>query len=192
MGDEEVENFIGLDVPHVTESDKIKLRLKNFCYVIGFLFILWFISIIIIVVNNKGDPVQDESISKDENYIKAEKFISNLSFIEIRGLLNATNNIKSIIENNQENLCEGQINSFNNSKVNFKGMCLQEGTTGVRFPKGKGILWQSEINTASTFNKALMFKIGEAQGKESKKKGINTLLSPCANIMRRPQDGILW
>ena len=211
MEEDEVQSLFNLEEPHVTESDKIKLRLKKFCFVIGILLILWVISIIIIISNNSNNnsnsnsdnnqeepspDTQDDSFPKDESYIKAEKFIANLTYHEIICLLNGKNNINNINENDKRKLCEGQISPFNSSlypnEVFFKGMCIQDGTTGVSFSKGKGILWQSEINTAATFNQALMYKIGKAQGAESKEKGINTLLSPSVNIMKRPQYGILW
>ena len=201
MEADEVDSLIDLEVPHITESDKIKLRLKKFCYAIGFLFILQIISLIIVISSNsnsnKEEPTkdtkdtqdtQDDSIPKDESYSKAEDFISNLNSQEIIGLLKGKNNIN---ENKNVNLCEGQIAPFTSNEVVFKGMCIQDGTTGVRFSEGKGILWQSQINTAATFNETLMYKIGKAQGAESKEKGINTLLYPSVNIMKKPQD-ILW
>ena len=192
--EDEIENLYQNEEPHMTESDKIKLRLRKFCYVIGALLILWVISIIIVFAVNKP---QDNNISWDEAYKRAHKFISNLNPTEINGLLNGTNNIETIMspyktknEISKNKLCEGQIP--NNSKIKFKGMCIQEGTTGVRFSNETGILWQSEINTAATFNKTLMYKIGKAQGEESKEKGINTLLSPSVNIMSLSQNDIFW
>lgn len=212
MAEEEAESLFDKEVPHVTESDKIKLRLKNFCYVIGILFILWVVSIIIVISNkgnndsnnnnsNNGNNDDSDSQKKkpiqDESLTNAEKFISNLTSDEIKSLLNGKNNIynKNENKNDKGKICEGQIGPFNSSlypnNVSFKGMCIQDGTTGVRFSKG-GILWQSEINTAATFNQTLIYEIGKAQGAESKEKGINVLLSPSVNIMKRPQDGILW
>jgi len=192
MEEDEVENLYQDRESHMTESDKIKLRLRKFCYVIGVLFILWIISIIIVFAVNK--PQDNDPWSKA--YESARKFISNLNSTEIDGFLNGINNIntiKSLIINKTKinNLCEGQIAKYNNSNIDFKGMCIQEGTTGVQFSNGTGILWQSEINTAATFNETLIYEIGKAQGNESKEKGINTLLSPSVNIMRTPQHGIL-
>ena len=189
MEEDDAENILQLEVPHVTESDKIKSRLKKFCYVIGFLFILWIISIIIISTANKIQ-VQNNNISWEEANEKAGKFISTLNSTQIKGLLNCTNNINSTINETNNKLCQGQISDSKN--ISFKGMCLQEVKTGVGFSNGTGILWQSEINTAATFNKKLMYEIGRAQGEESREKGINTLLSPCVNIMRNNNSGILW
>ena len=86
--------------------------------------------------------------------------------------------------------CVGTISAIN--KVNFKGMCLQDGPAGVRYAKGTGISWQANLNVAATFNKDLMYEVGKAQGEENKEKGINTFLSPCVNIMRTPQAGRVW
>ena len=86
--------------------------------------------------------------------------------------------------------CVGTISAIN--KVNFKGMCLQDGPAGVRYAKGTGISWQANLNVAATFNKDLMYEVGKAQGEENKEKGINTFLSPCVNIMRTPQSGRVW
>ena len=89
-------------------------------------------------------------------------------------------------------LCNGQIDPFKNEKIDFKGMCLQDGPAGVRFAKGTSISWQASLNTAVTFNKQLMYEIGKAQGQENKIKGINTILGPSANMFRSPQGGRVW
>ena len=142
MAEEEAESLFDAEVPHVTESDKIKLRLKNFCYVIGILFILWVVSIII-VISNKGnndtnnsnngknnesqsDSDSKEELIQDESYINATKFISNLTSNEIKSLLKGKNYIynKNENENDKGKICDGQIESFNSSlypnNVSFK------------------------------------------------------------------------
>ena len=43
---------------------------------------------------------------------------------------------------------------------------MKDGPAGVRFANGTSISWQASINTASTFNKNLMNKVGIAQGEE--------------------------
>ena len=124
----------------------------------------------------------------DESYAKAEKFVSQLSFEEKTLLMIGTDNMREI--NNGG--CVGKIDPINNGKVNFKGMCLQDGPAGVRYARGTGISWQANLNVAATFNKELMYDIGKAQGEENKEKGINVFLSPCVNIMRTPQAGRIW
>ena len=124
----------------------------------------------------------------DESYAKAQKFVSRLSFEEKTLLMIGTDNMRSV--NNGG--CVGKIDPISNGKVNFKGMCMQDGPAGVRYAKGTGISWQANLNVAATFNKELMYYIGKAQGEENKEKGINAFLSPCVNIMRTPQAGRIW
>ena len=45
-----------------------------------------------------------------------------------------------------DNLYSGQIDAFKNEKINFRGMCLQDGPSGVRYANGTGISWQANIN----------------------------------------------
>ena len=130
-------------------------------------------------------------------YDKAENFISKLNLTERVNLLFGTQNMKMetlLIEDEAElqYLCVGQIDPFNNRKVDFKGMCLQDGPSGVRFAKGTGISWQGSLNNAMTFDKKLMYDVGKAQGEEFKAKGINVALAPCANMMRNPKGGRVW
>ena len=91
-----------------------------------------------------------------------------------------------------EKFCEGHIEPLKNDKVDFKGMCLQDGPAGVRYSNGTSISWQSNLNLAATFNKQLIYDVGKAEGEEFKEKGINVILSPCVNIMRTPQAGRVW
>ena len=94
----------------------------------------------------------------DESYAKAEKFVSQLSFEERTLLMIGADNMREI--NNGG--CVGKIDPINNGKVNFKGMCLQDGPAGVRYARGTGISWQANLNVAATFNKELMYDIGKA------------------------------
>ena len=52
--------------------------------------------------------------------------------------------------------------------------------------------WQASINTASTFNKTLMYEVGKAQGKEFRDRGINVVLGPAMNMQRSPLGGRIW
>ena len=133
----------------------------------------------------------------DDSYKQANEFISKLNLKEKINLLYGTENMKietSLIKNISETafLCKGQIDSFKNDKIDFKGMCLSDGVSGIRFTQGTSIPYQAPINTAATFNKNLIYKIGESIGQESKMRGINTLLSPCVNMIRSPQGGRIW
>ena len=95
-------------------------------------------------------------------------------------------------ESELPHLCVGQIDPFKNDKIDFKGMCLQDGPAGVRFARGNSISWQGSLNNAMTFDKKLMYDVGKAQGEENKEKGINVALAPCANMMRNPKGGRVW
>ena len=122
-----------------------------------------------------------ESITWELAYEKAEKFLTKFSLEEKISLLFGTENMNG--------KCCGSIDNI--TKNNFKGICLQDGPAGVRFSK-KTTSWQSSINTASTFNKNLIYLIGKNQGYEFQKKGINIMLGPCLNIMRMPVAGRVW
>ena len=130
-------------------------------------------------------------------YSKAKKFISNLNTTEQVNLLFGTQNMKMetlLMESKEEiqYLCVGLIDPFENKKIYFKGMCLQDGPSGVRFANGTGISWQGSLNNAMTFDKKLIYDVGKAQGEEFKAKGINVALAPCANMMRNPKGGRVW
>ena len=140
--------------------------------------------------NKEKLPIENEW---NDSYQKANDFIDKLSLTEKISLLYGTENLYyDYSSNNQRYQCIGQINSFSNEYIDFNGMCSQDGTTGVRNVKGTSISWQSPLNTVSTFNKELMYKIGKAQGEEYKEKGINAFLTPCVNILRSPQAGRSW
>ena len=133
----------------------------------------------------------------DESYKKADQFISKLNSTERVNLLFGTENMimETLLWNKTTmngHKCVGQIDAFNNSDVNFKGMCLQDGPAGVRFAEGTGISWQASINAGMTFDKKLMYDVGKAQGEENKEKGINVDLAPCANMLRNPKGGRVW
>ena len=174
------------------KSDGIKI--KYVIMIMGITLIIVAIIILLIILF----IIKEEEIDNwDISYKKAENFINKLNLTEKINLLFGTQNMKgsSIIiedESEKEFLCVGQIDPFKNEKVNFKGMCLQDGPAGVRFANGTSISWQAAINTAATFNKNLMYEIGRAQGKENRIKGINAFLAPCANMMRSPQGGRVW
>ena len=132
----------------------------------------------------------------DLSYKKAKEFISNITFTERVNLLFGTENMKMetllMQEEDWPHTCVGQIDPFKNENVDFKGMCLQDGPSGVRFARGTGISWQGSMNNAMTFDKKLMYDIGKAQGEENKEKGINVALAPCVNMMRNPKGGRIW
>ena len=165
--------------------------MRKMFLLIGIVITLLFISLQIFKSNQR--KTQD---NWDDSYEKAQEFVSKLNTTEKINLLFGTENMafyKGRVEDSERyHLCEGRINPLKNEKVDFKGICLQDGPSGVRFAKGTSISWQSNLNLAATFNKKLMYDVGKAQGEECKEKGINVLLSPCVNIMRTPQAGRVW
>ena len=173
---------------------------------IGTKFIIITITIVVIIalalglilgLTLKKKKFIQSDITWDQSYEKAKDFISKLNLTERINLLFGTQNMKMetlLIEDESElqYLCVGQIDPFKNEKVDFKGMCLQDGPSGVRFAQGTGISWQGSLNNAMTFDKNLMYEVGRAQGEENKEKGINVALAPCANMMRNPKGGRVW
>ena len=147
---------------------------------------------IIPLIKNK----KNSSSTWDDAYKKADEFIGKLNLTERVNLLFGTQNMKMetllFKEEEMPHLCVGQIDPFKNEKVDFKGMCLQDGPSGVRFANGTGISWQGSLNNAMTFDKKLLYEVGKAQGEENKQKGINVALAPCANMMRSPKGGRIW
>ena len=151
-----------------------------------------------LTVGKKKDPLIVYNVRNnwDLSYKKAEEFISKINSTERVNLLFGTENMKMetllMQEEDWPHTCVGQIDPFKNEKVDFKGMCLQDGPSGVRFARGTGISWQGSMNNAMTFDKKLMYDIGKAQGEENKEKGINVALAPCVNMMRNPKGGRIW
>ncbi|ORX49362.1 beta-glucosidase [Piromyces finnis] len=91
---------------------------------------------------------------------------------------------------NMQGICVGSIDPI--ERKGFKGLCLQDGPAGVRFAEGSATSWQAAINTASTFDRDLYYKVGAAQGNEFYQRGINAALSPAMNIQRAPASGRIW
>ena len=116
-----------------------------------------------------------------ELYKKADEFLKDFTLDEKVLLLYSTENL--------EGACVGSIDA--NKDRNFPGLCLQDGPAGVRRSTNTQH-WNAAINTATTFNRDLMYEVGKAQGKEFKDKGVNIMLSPCMNILRNTLGGRIW
>ena len=103
--------------------------------------------LLILYFNNEDDDKKKEDNKQDISYKKAEKLY----------LLFWTENMKSSDDKEEKRkLCVGKIDPFKNDKVEFKGLCMQDGPAGVRFADGTSISWQAGINNAATFNKSLL------------------------------------
>ena len=201
-----MQETVALEDPETPLMDggKQRSKLKYIICIICLLIIIGLIILIVFLTKNKDSKSnRDDSNSNPdediwaESYKKAKEFVSKLNRTEKVNLLYGTENMRFLYPGKADpsefsHLCVGQIDPFKNEKVDFKGMCLQDGPAGTRFVNGKSISWQSNLNLASTFNKTLMYEVGKEQGAENKEKGINTFLSPCVNIMRTPQSGRVW
>ena len=185
------------NIENKKENKENKQKIKYILIIMFITLILVAIIIILTILFTNNKEEEEDKNSWDYSYKKAEEFINKLNLTEQVNLLFGTENMKGdsiIVQNKTEKrfLCVGKIDPFKNSEVDFKGMCLQDGPGGIRFANGTGMSWQASINTASTFNKKLMYEIGKAQGEENRIKGINAFLAPCANILRSPQGGRVW
>ena len=142
--------------------------------------------VVLIKDDDSSSSINDNSSSDtplgwEESFIKADNFLKDFTLEEKMLLLYSTENMIG--------KCVGSIDP--NKARNFPGICLQDGPAGVRF--GKNIQhWQAAINTATTFNRDLMYKVGKVQGKEFKTKGVDIMLGPCMNILRNPLAGRIW
>ncbi|CUA73752.1 hypothetical protein RSOLAG22IIIB_01269 [Rhizoctonia solani] len=89
----------------------------------------------------------------------------------------------------QKGHCVGNTAAI--SSIDFPGLCLQDSPLGVRFAD-KVSVFPAGINIASTFNRDLMRKRGEALGAEFRGKGVHVALGPAVNITRVPAGGRNW
>ena len=167
-------------------KEKIKSK-NNKLLVISFIICLILIIALILLntVFKKNKNNNSNFITWEEAYEKASKKLKEFSTKEKVSLLYGTQNLQKKPE---EGGCVGAIDPIEGK---FKGLCLQDGPSGVRFAP-EATSWQAPINTASTFNKTLMYEVGKAQGKEFKDKGVNVVLGPCMNMQRSPLGGRLW
>jgi beta-glucosidase len=150
--------------------------------IIGVVVVIVLIVVLCVVLIDDDDfDYSKVSESWRDAYKKANKFLKKFSLDEKVMLLYSTENLLG--------KCVGSIDANKNRK--FPGICLQDGPAGVRFSSSTQS-WQAAINTAATFDRELMYKVGAAQGKEFKDKGINIMLSPCMNILRNPLGGRIW
>ena len=141
------------------------------------------ITIIVILLKDDSEN-QLNFLTWEEAHKKAKEKIKDFTVDEKLSLLYGIQNMQKT----RENGCVGSIEPIQDK---FGGICLQDGPAGVRFSLSTQS-WQAGINTASTFNKTLMYEVGKAQGKEFREKGINIALGPAMNFLRSPQGGRIW
>ncbi|KAI9836146.1 MAG: hypothetical protein M1837_003455 [Sclerophora amabilis] len=118
----------------------------------------------------------------DGAYTKAREFVSQLTLAE---KVNLTTGVGWQLAK-----CVGETGSV--PRLNFRGLCLQDGPMGVRnadyisaFPGG--------LTIAATFDRGLMYQRGYAMGSEHRDKGIDVQLAPVAGPLgRMPAGGRNW
>ena len=143
---------------------------------------------IILLKKDSGDDDNDKNLnflSWEDAHKKAKEKVNTFTTEEKLNLLFGIQNMQTPAKDGG---CVGMIEPIDGK---FGGICLQDGPAGVRFSKSTQS-WQAAINTASTFNKTLMYEVGKAQGKEFRNKGVNVALGPAMNIQRSPQGGRIW
>ncbi|RPA86838.1 putative beta-glucosidase L [Ascobolus immersus RN42] len=86
--------------------------------------------------------------------------------------------------------CAGNIGKID--KVDFPGMCLQDGPVGVRKTQNATV-YPAGVTTAATFDRELMYMRSRAMGLEYRTKGINVALAPAIGALgRSPNAGRNW
>ena len=66
---------------------------------------------------------------------------------------------------------------------------LADGPQGIRNHAPKSTLYPSGILSASTWNRDLLYKLGQGLGQDAKARGVSILLGPGVNIYRAPLCG---
>jgi beta-glucosidase len=66
---------------------------------------------------------------------------------------------------------------------------LADGPQGIRNHAPKSTLYPSGILSASTWNRDLLYKLGQGLGQDARARGVNILLGPGVNIYRAPLCG---
>ena len=104
--------------------------------------------------SSKGTDEEDDGKLKfltwEEAHAKAKEKLNEFTMDEKISMLYGTHNMQKATEDGG---CVGNIDPIGDK---FGGICLQDGPAGVRFSENTQS-WQASINTASTFNKTLMF-----------------------------------
>ena len=150
-----------------------------------FLLVLIIILFILLKIVFKLGSNDSNFMSWEEAYEKASKKLKEFSTKEKVSLLYGIQNLQRKTEDG------GCIGAIEPIEGKFRGICLQDGPSGVRFAP-ESTSWQAPINTASTFNKTLMYEVGKAMGKEFREKGVNVVLGPAMNMQRSPLGGRIW
>lgn len=102
---------------------------------------------------------------------------------KINGLISKMTLQEKVLQLHQQ----GSFNTADNSRLHIPGFIMSDGPHGVRnglatsFPVGMGM--------AATWDVDLVYRIGEAMGKEFRGKGIDQALGPCLDLTLDPRNG---
>ncbi|OAL75538.1 hypothetical protein A7D00_1137 [Trichophyton violaceum] len=102
-----------------------------------------------------------------DSYFKAQSLVNNMTLVE---KVNVTTGVGW-----QMGLCVG--NTGPATEVGFPSLCFQDGPLGIRFADNI-TAFPAGITVGATWNRELMYKRGEALGREARRKGVNVLLGP--------------
>ena len=182
--DKDIKKELGDDEISKKRRCRIIIIVCTIVIIIAVALVLYF------VLRDKSDSESDSNkelkfLTWEEAQKKAKEKIKEFTTEEKFNLLFGTDNMKTPA---QEGGCVGKIDPIEGK---FGGICLQDGPAGVRYSTATQS-WQAGINTATTFNRTLMYEVGKAQGKEFREKGVHVALTPAMNIQRSPQGGRLW
>ncbi|KAJ3125008.1 hypothetical protein HK098_000673 [Nowakowskiella sp. JEL0407] len=155
-----------------------------------FVNLLVIIPIVVILFNNSkrhtNPPVGSPGETTWEDAIsRAKTVVAGMNLSEKVALVTGD----GVVFDKTVRKCTG--NTPPNSRINFPGLCLQDGPTGVRWATAVSA-FPSGINVASTFNKDLMYAQGKAIGEEFRGTGVNVWLGPVLNLARTPEGGRNW
>ena len=146
-------------VTHDIKEQEAKEKNKIFKILALIIGVIAIIAVAVIGIHFlKKDSDSDESnnglkfLSWKEAHDKAKEKLKEFTTEEKLSLLYGTQNMQ---KKTKEGGCVGMIDPI---KGKFGGICLQDGPAGVRFSENTQS-WQASINTASTFNKTLMFSL---------------------------------
>ncbi len=82
---------------------------------------------------------------------------------------------------------EGGMNTADNTRLNIPGFVMSDGPHGVR--NGLATSFPVGIGLAATWDVDLVYKVGEAMGKEFRGKGIHQMLGPVLDLCLDPRNG---
>ncbi|KAF2190691.1 glycoside hydrolase family 3 protein [Zopfia rhizophila CBS 207.26] len=118
----------------------------------------------------------------EESYKKAAELVKQMTLVE---KVNITTGTGWSMQ-----MCVGNTGPV--PRLKFPALCLQDGPLGIRFADNI-TAFPAGITVGATWNKDLMYKRGNAHGKEARLKGIHILLGPAMGPLgRMPAGGRNW